>query len=302
MVEFDYGKLSYIKYIELEKRIKELESKSSETAYKKLNFEYVNQAGEDTANKEFLLDVFKEDKYTLDLLVYVRGNDPETTYSEVYINGIKVDAKKVDIKTDFTYSFDCVLEKGKNKIEIVITSSIETPILEVAKLNISGAVDYSNVKNHLTYVTYLASTFIVHLVGNKAILYRYTVEGLKKQLVLNDVCDCKICGNKQNYIYICYIDAKKSLKTCVYNYQTKEVLHYYLGVEGVSSVAGVPYGDGFKIYYSRLAKIYCGEYLEGEEFKPYFTGRKGFEVYADAMVEDAVIIVDNLLNAKLVTV
>ena len=84
------------KYIELEKRIKELESKSSETAYKKLNFEYVNQAGEDTANKEFLLDVFKEDKYTLDLLVYVRGNDPETTYSEVYINGIK--ASKSDIK------------------------------------------------------------------------------------------------------------------------------------------------------------------------------------------------------------
>ncbi len=302
MVEVDYGKLAYVKNVELERRIKELEQKLSEFTYKEIELKYVNQAGENTFNKEFKVEVFKEDKYALNVSLYVRANDILNANAEIYVNGIKRHLKSVQVKQNVSYSFDCALEKGTNIIEIKVVSDLETPILESAKILINGAIDYANVKNHISYIDDVNVTFILHLNENKAVLYKYSADGFWAKKIFYDVSDCKICGSKNKVVYICYVDGNKRLKTCVYNDATQEDATYDLGVEGVSSVAGVPYGDGFKIYFSRLAKIYCGEYVEGQAFNPLYTGRKGLEVYADPFVPTAFIIVDNLLNAKLVTV
>ena len=96
------------------------------------------------------------------------------------------------------------------------------------------------------------------------------------------------------------IDSSRNLTYIEYNILYNTVFLELIGVSNVSSVCGYLVETTLVLYYSKLNEIYKGSFTLGNEFVYEKTGRKGVKLYQDFACPENYVIVDKLLNAKLI--
>ncbi len=301
MVTNDYGKLAYLKITELENRIEKLEKKVSETNYTELEFNYSDLIEQYTHEFFITINALKEGASTIKL--NIDGNFEAIAYSvEVKVNDVHLMREYVQKTNQKTYSLTANLNKGENVIKVTVENGATKLKIYSLKMNVSGFVEYLITKNYLSNVTVDSTEYVLHFNKDVATLFSYSTEnGLVTSYTLSGVLDCKIVGAINGALYVAYIDQSNNLFLCVYNVSTGEDEFIDLRVTSCSSVAGYPCDNGIKLFYSKFAKIYSGVYTPSASFISHYTGRKGLEVYADGNAPNAVVIVDNFLNAKFIT-
>ena len=300
MVTNDYGKLAYLKIAQLEKKIQKLESLVSKNNYSELEFIYENPISQYT--HAFLVDLnaLKDGVSTVKLTIDASLNG---TYSiEVKVNEVQIFKQDGFESKQNTFSIEAPLNKGNNVIKVSVECLTEPLKINVLKVNVGGFVEYLKVKNYLSTISINNKDYFVHLKGENAKVYSYCEEnGLIEVYNLTNLIDAKICGGTNEYLYILYINKQNFLYLLTLNLEDKTTQETNLNVSSCSSAAGYPVDSGIKVFYSQFAKIYSGIVAPNQAFTPTFTGRKGLEVYADANTPNAIVIVDNFLNAKFIT-
>ena len=301
MVTSDYGKIAYLKIVELEKKVKDLEKKVSQSTYTELEYFYSDLISKYT--HEFYINLTALKEGTAYLKLFIDGDFEAGAYSiEVKVNGVHFFMENVPKTNQKTISLNANLNKGENEIAVIIFNDIELLRLNSLKVNVSGYVEYLKIKNNLSNACLSGVEYVLQFKKDVATLFLYSQQdGLVNSYTLTDIKDCKIAGGISNVLYLPFIDQNNNLFMCEYNIETGSDNVIDLKVSACSSVAGYPCENGVKIFYSKFAKIFSGVYESGKPFLPSYTGRKGLEVYADASAPKAIVIVDNFLNAKFVT-
>lgn len=301
MVNNDYGKLAYLKLSELERKIQILENKVNESSYTELEFVYNNLTNKRIHTFSVTLNALKEGLCNIKILSTLETLS-DNFFIEVKLNDVLLFSETSVKGLQNSYSLEATLPKGENVILVNIQDDVNGVVLNNLKVNVSGFVNYINEKNYISNVSTESNEYVLHLKNNEALLYAYSYEaGLTKIYTLYDVIDCKIAGVIDGVLYILYINNLNELFVCAYNLSTNSGINHNLNVSSCTSVAGYIVDAGIKIYYSKFAQIYSGTFVLGTPFYSTYTGRKGLEVYADSNAPNAVVIVDNFLNAKFVT-
>ena len=301
MVTNDYGKLAYLKITELENRIEKLEKKVSEANYTELEFNYSDLIQQYTHEFFITINALKEGTSTIKL--NIDGDFEALAYTvEIKVNDVHLMSEYVQKTNQKSFSLTANLNKGENLIKVTVQNDSCKLNIYSLKLNVSGFVEYLTTKNYLSNVAVDSVEYVLHFKKDVATLFSYSVDtGLVTSYTINSVLDCKLVGAINGVLYIAYIDANNNLFLCAYDLVTGNDEVIDLNVTACSSVAGYPCDNGVKLFYSKFAKIYSGVYIKNLSFISQYTGGKGLEVYADSNAPNAIVIVDNFLNAKFVT-
>jgi hypothetical protein len=303
MVESDYGKMAYVKVCELEKKLKNLESLYSEVKYNEVNFSFKENANKNCYEKTFKVNAVKDGKYTFKGSVEIDVALQNGVSVLVYVNGVLAYSNKNLNLTNFSYDFEAVLSKGENQIKTTCQAEESYNLISL-NYTVCGYIDYVKSNNALSRISYNGYDFILHLLDDKAFLYKYSaLNGLILNGEFSSLFQASIIGVDSNCVYLAAIDSSKFLRVISYDYNNNVIVNNVaLNVGGVLSVCGYMFGDTFKLYFTRLLEVCCGDFSFSNEFTYYRTGRKGAKVYLEPNETNYLIISDKYSNAKLVSI
>lgn len=303
MVESDYGKMAYVKVCELEKKLKNIENLYSDVKYNEVNFSFKDKANKNDYEKTFKVNAVKDGKYTFKGSVEIDLSITNGVSVFVYVNGVLAYTNKNQNTVNFSYDFEAVLSKGENEIRTTLEANDSFNLISL-NYAVCGYIDYVKSKNALSRITYNGNDFILHLLDDKALLYRYNaLNGLNLNGEFSSLFDASLIGVDSNNVYLAVVDSNKFLQVISYDYNNNVILNNVaLNVGGVLSVCGYMLGDSFKLYFTRLLEVCCGDFSFPNEFTYYRTGRKGVKVYLEPNETNYLIISDKYSNAKLVSI
>jgi hypothetical protein len=259
----------------------------------------------------------EERTYYVEKSVYVKFSTSQMAYFKVYYDIEKFGDQSITISAEldkneiFTRSdldggknfveFSALCEKGVSTLKIIIGSYTGIAVSNL-KLEIKGYVNYANLDGSLSVGTIEDKNIISRLYGESAIVYEYqSQQSLKKIASFNSVYECSVVKVDNDFAYLLLVDKNRELNLVKINLTDYKTLKINLSVKAVMSACGYPNGNGgIIIYFSRLAEIYKGDYIEGSPFTYDKTGRKGVKLYAECNEPSAIIIVDHRKRAKLV--
>lgn len=301
MVNNDYGKLAYLKVAQLENKINDLDSKVSENETAKLEFLFNDLISKQKHYHYALFNVLKEG--AVQITVEIDADINVATYLvEVKVNGESLHTQSVIDKNKYTIFLEPILSATENVIDVTVQHQDMFVKVNSIKITVKGNVEKVNYKNFISNLTVDNVEYVLRLKKDFVELFTYSHDSyLVCCYTLKNVCDCKIVGAINGEIYLAYIDQNNKLFMCTYNAETGADEIVDLKVSGCRSVAGYPYENGIKLFYSKFAKIFSGIYVKNANFYGEYTGRKGTFLYGDANVPNAIIIVDNFYNAKFIT-
>ncbi len=301
MVIDDYGKRTYIKILELEKRIEKIENQADELKVNKLTFDFEDTKAENFKKKEFSFTANKEGRYVVDGVIWTDLLTLSGVNVKIFVNGVLATNFINNIDVELPFSFETAFTKGEN-IVLIELSAQENFSLFSLNISLTGFFDYIVKNNRLSTFKSLNCDYVLHLLGNEGMLMTYNFStGLVHTATFPNVKDMILLGEDNEDIDILYTDLNNNLMLKKIDLQGQVKSDVFLNVKNVSSIASSKIDGGFKIYFSALAEIYEGEYFYNGEFSYRSTGRKGVKVYADYESSNCYIVVDRFNNAKFIT-
>lgn len=300
MVIDDYGKRSYIKILELEKRLEKIENETTELKVNSLNFNFEDLKSENYKEKEFSFIAHKQGRYVVDGIIHTDLLTLSGVNVKILVNGVEATNFINNIDVELPFSFETAFVKGENKILIKLSAQENFSLFNL-KINLTGFIDYIVKNNRLSTFKSSNCDYVLHLSGNEGMLMTYNFStGLVHTATFSSVKDMVLLGEDNDNIDILYTDLNNNLKLKKIDLQGTVKSDILLNVKNVSSIASSKIDGGFKIYFSALAEIFEGEYFFNGEFSYRSTGRKGIKVYADCDTPNCYIIVDRFNNAKFI--
>jgi hypothetical protein len=294
----NYGKLAYLKVLELEKRFENFQKDLKGSLTDLLTYDLTTPERRTVFTKKFTCK--SNSTSTLNVKVDLK-TDTEIKIEYQFFIGDTL------VKTDFlqggngSFSFDYAVAQGKLNftLKLIAVTSFTISNLYVT---LSGKVSYLTEFRRLSYYTHGDVTYITTISGNVLTIYGYSVlEGLHELFILTEIKDASIVGFINGELYVSFIDEQNALKVLMYNVQTFGGLIANLSVSGVTSLCGYGYGDGVEIIFVLTGNVYVGVYVKGEPFTYQAVKRKGVKVTAEASVPGVYIISDAYSSNKLVT-
>ena len=146
MVIDDFAKRSYIKVLELEKRIEKIEKQAQELKVNKLTFNFEDLKGQTSKIKEFSFTANKDGRYMVDGIINTDLLTLSGVNVKIYVNNVLSFNFINNIDVELPFSFETAFIKGENKILIEMTANKEFSLIKL-ELNLSGFIDYI-VKNN----------------------------------------------------------------------------------------------------------------------------------------------------------
>ena len=293
----DYGKMAYLKVIELEKQMLKLKKQLTDSAFNSLVF---NLGSPD-----------KRLKFVKKIRFYSNGNDLVTisvniqTQNNLTVNATAVlNGRKLFQNSISNGNGVINLELGVDRGECLLQLTFEHESLYSINdltVTINGKVEYAVSQRSLSSITLSNKNYVSYLNDNNLQIFKYTTEGGVCQVFEFDgVVDGSICGFINGELYVVVVNKLNELLMLTYNENANTSSISSVLTNGVTSVCGYPYGDGIKIYFILGGQVYSGEYVSGETFKERSLNRKGVKITADADCINAYIVTDAYGLSKLV--
>lgn len=300
MVVNDYGKRAYHLACELEKRIEKIEKNSIESVYNEIIFNFTDVQNLSSYKKSFSINALRESRYIIQGSIKVKSSAEKNAKINIYVDKVLAFSFEIKPNVETPFLFEATLTKGVNLI-ITELSSSDNFTIDSLNFKVCGTVNYVESNNLLTHATYESKDYIGHLLNDNLTIYKYdTQNGLEKLKGINNLLEANFLGIVDSIIYIIGIDDKRNLVYIEFSILYNTVFRRLIGVNNVSSVCGYLVNRTMVLYYSKLNEIYKGVFLLGNEFTYEKTGRKGIKLYSDSNSPDKYVVVDKLLNTKLI--
>ena len=294
----NYGKIAYLKVLELEKKFEKFEKDLKGSLTDILSFDLTTPDRRMVFTKKFSCK--SNATSTLNVKVDLK-TDTALKIEYQFIIGDSI------VKRDYlqggngTFTFDYGIPEGELNFTLKLISATSFNI-ENLYVTLSGKISYLTEFRRLSYITSGNVTYIATTSGNVLTVYGYSVEeGLHELFTLTEIKDASIVGFIGNELYVLYVDESNTLDILLYDINSYNGMIYGLNVSGVTSLCGYNYGDGVKIIFVLTGNVYSGVFLKGEPFTYQAVKRKGVRVTADAGVSEVYIISDAYSSNKLVT-
>ena len=293
----DYGKMAYVKVIELEKRFEKIQKDLFGAINNSLSFDLVTPEKRAVFNKDFSCKALKSSTLILKIdlessitlpLDYVLSLNGSTVQTGVFEGGKGV--------------FDLQMGVGEGNLNFRLEFSAPIPFTLTKLLAIiDGNVEYINEFSRLSAINVGQISYLTAVNKNKLIIYGYDEDGLSEIYKINDVKDASIGGYVNDELYVLYIDTSNVLRVLIYDPSSFMGVIANLNSNGATSVCGHVYGDGIKVYYVLTGNVYSGVYVKNGYFKGEKINRKGVKVTCEPSVLGVYVISDASNSNKLVT-
>ncbi len=301
-MQIEYGKIAYLKMLELEKELSALKNSLTQ---KTSNDIYLVSENDDnnslTYTKSFIFNVIESGKYNFYgnmQTAFENENDISVIF---YLNGEIVYKINLSSLLDANFNFDVLCQSGKNQLDVVF-SAVNVFNLKNISVNISRYEkdDHYHRISHFGFDNY---EIIVSVNKNVASVYQlYDNQDELIELFTFNCKDAQVYDAGTNYFAIVYVDENSNLYHKFYSLYSNYVNDTPLNVNSVQSVCGYRI-DSYtvKIIYSRFSQIYYCYYTESERLIiNEKTSRKGNILYADAQYKGIYFVVDFTSKTKLV--
>lgn len=300
MVVNDYGKRAYYLACKLEKRLEKLEKNAIESTYNEVIFNFSDSQNSAYYQKAFSVNALRENKYLISGSIAVSGDNNLEVLVNVYVGGVLANSFNLLVNEQKEFSFESTFKKGVNEIRVEVNSTGNI-LLDELNFKICGTVNYLESSNSLSSLVYEGIDYIGHFCNDKFTIYKYdTSVGLIKLKEILGVLEATFFGVKDGVIYMAGIDTERNLIYLQYNLNNGGFIKRETGVKNVSSVCGYLINYTLVMYFSKLNEIYKGGFTNGNDFICEKTGRKGVKLYSDPLACDRYVVVDKLLNTKLI--
>lgn len=294
----DYGKLAYVKVMELEKRLELLKKDVKSSLTEVLCFDLTTPENRTVFNKKFSCKCNATSMVSVAVEVQT---DTELSISYKLVCGDIVVKSGVLQGGAGNFTVEHGVSEGEVKYTLTL-SCITSFYIKNVYVTLSGKISHLTEFKRMSSYTHGDVTFVSTVSGNLLILYGYSsAEGFYELFFIPDVKDTSIVGFIGEELYVAYIDTSNKLRVLIYNPVTYNGLFANLGVSGATSVCGYNYGEGIEILFVLTGTVYSGVYVKGEKFNYSAVKRKGVKVTAEADYPGAYIISDAYASNKLVT-
>ena len=298
-MEFEYGKIAYLKMLELEKELASLKNslnqKTSNDIY--LSSE-ITENNSTHFSKTFVFNVIESGKYNFHGDISVEFEEQNDILVNFYLNSKLLYTTNLLATIDSEYSFDTICQNGKNELTVSLSGQ---NLFTVNKLNANlFRYEIDGLYHRLSRIHFDGVEFILIVNDNIATLYKLIDSQSELTEILSFKCkDACIIDAGTNYLQLIYVDENSNLIRKFLGFATNVVTDQPLNINCVQSVCGYKENNRLKIIYCRFSQIhYC--YYTSDEITVEKTHRKGNIVYADPEVAGVFIIVDSTSKTKLV--
>ncbi len=302
-MEFEYGKVAYLKMLELEKELSSLKNSLNQKTSNSIYLVSENDDNNSTLfSKTFMFNVFESGKYNFHGLILTESQTENQITVDFTLNNELVLSLDMNTLSETNYSFDTLCQSGKNELIVTFTAESE---FNLKKINVNLIrYEKDGLYHKLSVLNYETTNYILNVSGNDATLLKVKNSSNKIESVMSFKCkDAQLIEVKSYYAIMVFIDDNSSLKIKVVDFANNRVTEEDLGVSGVNSVCAykLENGQGYKIIFSRFSQIYyCYYNVQGDSRTFEKTARKGNLVYAETNVCGVYLIVDFTSKTKLV--
>lgn len=298
-MEFEYGKIAYLKMLELEKQLSSLKNSLTKKTSNEVHLVSENDDNNSIEfSKTFILNVIESGKYSYNGIIKCDFDLENEILVNFYLNGQLIKTQTLSDNLENLYTFDALCESGKN--ELIITLSGQN-VFNLKKISVSlSRYENDGLYHRISKVNYNDITYVLSVNDNVAILSKISEDKLIEILTFN--CkDAQLCYAGNNFVRIIYVDENSNLCFKFVNVNTNYVSDECLNISAVQSVCSYKTQDYLKVIYSRFSQIYYGIYnsVDGS-FSTTKTARKGNIVYSEPEIAGIYLIVDFTSKTKLV--
>ena len=299
-MEFEYGKIAYLKMLELEKELSALKNSLTQKTSNDIFLTSENDNNNSSQfSKTLVFNVIESGKYNFHGNIKCEFENHNDILVNFYLNSQLLYTTNVTSLLDKEYEFDTICQSGKNQLTVTFHAQ-NVFNLKTINANIFR-YESDNGYHRVSRIHFDGVEFILLVNDDTATLYKLIENQNELIELLTFKCkDACIIDAGTNYLQIIYIDEKADLIKKFIGFASNYVKDEPLNVSGVQSVCGYKEGEYLKIIYSRFSQIYYCYYNSLEGITVEKTQRKGNVVYADPEVVGVYIIVDFASKTKLV--
>lgn len=301
-MQIEYGKIAYVKVLELEKQLKEITNLLKEKQNEDSNVYLISENDNNNSNffeKTFVFNSINSGKYKVSGITVFSTDIESEIKVKYYLNGENVYTHVIGNSEDINYNFYIMLASGKNQIKVEISSTNNFNLINLS-LNIerdstllgSGKMS-STIVNDKEYILFVSD--------NLGKVYEVDNQTIVPLLVYTFNCSSGVilCSDSEKITIICSSLEGKLNQVDLFVSDFSSVTTD-LGYGGVSSVAGIKYGDGYKVLFTRFGELFEAIYNSSGTFKAEKTGKKGSQVYGEPSVSGIYIVVDSTKKTKII--
>ncbi len=300
-MEFEYGKIAYLKALKLEKELEELKNSLTQKTSNNIFLVSENDDNNSTEySKTITFNVIESGKYNFQGNVITEFDGQNQISVEMILNGEKIKSFEISSSFSFEYNFDTICQTGKNELIVVF---LATNNFNLKKLNLNlTKYDSDELYHRLSKVDYLFATYVLEVNGDEAKLSRIEYNQNEFEELLTFKCkDAQLCGYCIGELRIAYIDENSNLLLKNVSIDGQTASQVNLDASGVTSLCSYVVGNDVHIYFSRFSQIYrCVYNGISENFYVEKTLKKGNVLFSEPDVSGVYIIADFTSNTKLV--
>lgn len=299
-MEFEYGKIAYLKMLELEKELSTLKNSLNKKTSNELHFVSENDDNNSQEySKTFILNVIESGKYNFHGIIKNDFESENVILVNFYLNGQLVLTKNISDILENEYTFDALCESGKN--ELIVTFSGQN-VFSLKYISVSlTRYESDGVYHRLSKIEYDGQEYLLNVNANIATIYKINESDQLVEILSFNCKDAQLCYATSTIIRLVYIDENSNLCLKLVEIYSNNVIDEPLNIGGVISVACYKKGDILRLIYTRFSQVYYCDYdVSLGIFSITKTTKKGNIVYSEPKVAGVYLIVDFTSKTKLV--
>ncbi len=298
-MNFDYGKIAYLKIVELEKQLSKLQETITIQNNSSMYFISENDNNNTAVyEKTFVFNSKNSGKYSIDGIINAEIETGTLLFIDIYLDDCFMDTRVIGMNDDLEYSLNLLIKKGKNSLIFKFRSDTVFNVKKITA-NIHKS-ENSNTFNRITKIPKENGDYVL-IVKDKYANLQIIDNGEREAITISKFTlkDGIILYHDSDYIYVSYISSNYELFLRKINKETYEYTDENLKVNGVNSVAGY-YKDGnLVIIFVKFNQVHIGKY-NFSTFTYENVGQIANRVYTEPSISDLYIITNSQDKTKLI--
>ncbi len=298
-MSFDYGKIAYLKIVELEKQLSKLQETLTVQTNSSMYFISENDNNNSAVyEKTFIFDSKNSGKYTIDGIINANIETGTLLFIDIYLDDCFMDTRVIGMNDDLEYSLNLLINKGKNSLIFKFRSDTVFNVKKITA-NIHKS-ENSNTFNRITKIPKENGDY-VFIVKDKYANLKIIENGEREGITISKFTlkDGTILYHDSDYIYVGYVTLNYELYLRKINKATNEFVDIDLGVGGLSSIAGYFKDNNLVILFIKFNQVHVGKY-DFSTFTYENVGQIADRVYAEPSINDLYIITNSQNKTKLI--
>ena len=204
-MNFDYGKIAYLKIIELEKQLSKLQETITIQNNSSMYFISENDNNNSAVyEKTFVFNSKYSGKYSIDGIINANIETGTLLFIDIYLDDCFMDTRVIGMNDDLEYSLNLLINKGKNNLIFKFRSDTVFNVKKITA-NIHKS-ENSNTFNRITKIPKENGDYVL-IVKDKYANLKIIENGEREGITISkfNLKDGTILYHDNDYIYAGYI-------------------------------------------------------------------------------------------------